>query len=131
MGLSGGAGLVESNGLVGDRVSGESHNLGPQSLRRPECLSGPPRTACGEVRKSSSCKGVSCFAFSSWCGSCVPFPLGVSEIAAGSESEVHLRESHRSEPPVLASTSFLGDNQTDLLWRMLHCCCCWQPLPWL
>lgn len=61
--------LVESNGLVGTQVSVESHNLGPQSLHWPECLSGPPQTACGAGRRSNRDRGSSCFAFSSFCGS--------------------------------------------------------------
>lgn len=60
--------LVESNGLVGTRVSVESHNLGPRSLYWPECLSGPPQTACGAGRRSNRYRDSSCFAFSSFCG---------------------------------------------------------------
>lgn len=55
--------------VVGTRVSVESHNLGPQSLHWPECLSGPPQTACDAGRRSNRDRGSSCFAFSSFCGS--------------------------------------------------------------
>lgn len=82
--------LVESNGLVGTQVSVESRNLGPQSLHWPKCLSGPPQTASGAGRRSNRDRGSSCFAFSSFCGSGDPLPLGVSEISAGSERETHL-----------------------------------------
>lgn len=90
-----GSSLVESNGLVCPRVSEESHNLGPRSLHWPVCLSGPPQTACGAGRRLNRYKGSSCCAFSSFCGG--PLPLGVSEIAAGSERDTHLkREPERS-----------------------------------
>lgn len=64
----GGNGLVESNGLKGRWVSVEFHSLGPQNLHWPECLSGPPRTACDAGRRSDSGKGSFCFAFYSFCG---------------------------------------------------------------
>lgn len=83
--------LVESNGLVGTQVSVESRNLGPQSLHWPECLSGPPQTASDAGRRLNRDRGSSCFAFSSFCGSWDPLPLGVSEIAAGSERETRLK----------------------------------------
>lgn len=94
--------------VVGTWVSVESHNLGPQSLHWPECLSGPPQTACGAGGRSNRDRGSSYFAFSSFCGSRDPLPLGVSEIAAGSERETHL-----------------------FSFRRLCCYYCWQPLPWL
>lgn len=62
------SGEAESNGLVGAWVSEECHNLDPQSLHLPECLSGPPQTACGAGRRSNRDRGSSCFAVSSFCG---------------------------------------------------------------
>ena len=81
-------------------VSVESHNLGPQSLHWPECLSGPPQTACGAGRRSNRDRGSSCFAFSSFCGGWDPYPLGVSEIAAGSERNTHLTGRQRESTGV-------------------------------
>lgn len=134
--FSGEVSLVESNGLVGTRVSVESHNLGPRSLHWPECLSGPPQTACGAGRRSNRDRGSSCFAVSSFCGSRDPLPLGVSEIAAGSERDTHLKgRRHRSNTPPTYLTnlpSLFSNRLTNLFsFRRLCCYCCWQPLPWL
>jgi len=136
-GFSGGASLVESNGLMGTGVSAESQNWGPQSLHWLKCLSGPPQTACGAGGRLDSGMGSSCFAFSSFCGSWDPLPLGLSEIAAGSERETHLQQRHGSNVflfihPSFLVFSFFFDHQTNLfsLW-MLCCYCCSQPRPWL
>lgn len=98
--FSGEVSLVESNGLVGTRVSVESHNSGPRSLHWPECLSGLPQTACDAGGTSNRDRDSSCFAFSSFCGGWDPLPLGVSGIAAGSERGTHLTGGQRESTGV-------------------------------
>lgn len=137
--LSGEVSLVESNGLVGTRVSVESHNLGPQSLHWPECLSGPPQTACGAGGRLNRDRDSSWFAFSSFCGGWDPLPLGVSGIAAGSERDTHLmgvdRKRRSNTPPTFLkiNLSYPSCSSTTNLFSLRRWCCycCLQPLPWL
>lgn len=72
------------------QLSVESRSLGPRRLLPPECLSGPPQSACGAAGSSNRDRGSSCSASSSSSGGSRPVPLGVSEIAAGSERDTRL-----------------------------------------